>query len=120
MYKIEFYKNRRGIYEVYEYIKELRAKTDKDSRIKSHKISDYLGTLEANGLSSGEPYIKPIEGTKNLWELRPLRDRIFFVTWENDTFVLLHHFQKTTQKTPRREIEQALREIEDLKERGLQ
>lgn len=71
------------------------------------------------GLLLGSNFIKPIEGTENLWELRPLRDRIFFVTWENDGFVLLHHFQKTTQKTPRREIEQALREIEDLKERGL-
>ena len=50
---------------------------------------------------------------------RPLRDRIFFVTWEDDSFVLLHHFQKKTQRTPRREIEQALREIEDLKKRGL-
>ena len=119
MYEIYFYKNRKGVYEVLEYIRSLREKTDKDSRIKSHKISDYISTLEEYGLSAGEPYIKPIEGANNLWELRPLRDRIFFVTWEDDSFVLLHHFQKKTQRIPRREIEQALREIEDLKKRGL-
>jgi len=34
-------------------------------------------------------------------------------------FVLLHHFMKQTQKTPTREIEQAKRELADLKERGL-
>jgi uncharacterized protein HI_0660 len=119
MYKIHFYKNRKGVQPVREYIKTLDGRNGKDSRIKANKIRDYIKSLSNFGLLLGSNFIKPIEGTENLWELRPLRDRIFFVTWENDGFVLLHHFQKTTQKTPRREIEQALREIEDLKERGL-
>ena len=54
-----------------------------------------------------------------IWELRPLRDRILFVAWVDGSFVLLHHFVKKTQKTPRREIEKAKRELKDLKERGL-
>ncbi|MBQ3678336.1 MAG: type II toxin-antitoxin system RelE/ParE family toxin [Succinivibrio sp.] len=33
----------------------------------------------------------------------------------NNSYVLLHLFIKKTQKTPRREIEKALREFEDLK-----
>ena len=33
------------------------------------------------------------------------------------TFVLLHHFQKKTQKTPAAEIEKAKRELEDYKRR---
>ena len=48
-----------------------------------------------------------------------LRDRILFVAWLDGSFVLLHHFVKKTQKTPRREIEKAKRELQDLKERGL-
>ena len=53
-----------------------------------------------------------------IWELRPLRDRILFAAWTGDGFVLLHHFMKQTQKTPRREIEQAKRELVDFKQRS--
>ena len=61
------------------------------------------------------------QGSKEdeIWELRPLRNRILFVAWVDGSFVLLHHFVKKTQKTPRREIEKAKRELKDLKERGL-
>ena len=48
-----------------------------------------------------------------------LKDRILFVAWFDGSFVLLHHFVKKTQKTPRREIEKAKRELKDLKERGI-
>lgn len=54
-----------------------------------------------------------------IWELRPQRNRILFVTWENDSFVLLHTFVKKTQKTQKEEIEKAQREILDIKKRGL-
>ena len=50
--------------------------------------------------------------------MRPLKDRIFFVAWHNESFVLLHYFTKKTQKTPRNEIEKAKKELKDLKERG--
>lgn len=54
-----------------------------------------------------------------IWELRPQRNRILFVTRENDSFVLLHTFVKKTQKTQKEEIEKAQREILDIKKRGL-
>ncbi len=73
--------------------------------------------LSEHSTKIGEPYIKHIEG--EIWELRPLRDRIFFVAWVNNSFVLLHHFMKKTQKTPSKKIEKANRELNDLKERGL-
>ena len=66
---------------------------------------------------TGEPYIKHLED--EIWELRPLKDRILFVAWVDGSFVLLHHFVKKTQKTPRREIDKAKRELKDIKERGL-
>jgi len=73
--------------------------------------------LRNYGTLAGEPYMKHIEG--DIWELRPIRDRIFFVVWHGSSFVLLHHFMKKTVKTPPREIEQARRELADLKERGV-
>ena len=69
------------------------------------------------GLELVNPILNNLED--EIWELRPLRDRILFVAWIDGSFVLLHHFVKKTQKTPRREIEKAKRELKDLKERGL-
>lgn len=117
MHRIYFYRDRNGKAQVEEYLTELAAKKDKDSRIKLNKIRDYLKTLSENGTQAGEPYIKHLDG--DIWELRPLRDRILFVGWANGSYVLLHQFMKKTQKTPAREIEQAKRELADLIERGV-
>lgn len=51
--------------------------------------------LSEHGTRVGEPYMKHIDG--DIWELRPLRDRIFFFGWNGDSFVLLHQFMKKTQ-----------------------
>ena len=46
--------------------------------------------LEKHGLKIGQPYIKHLKD--EIWELRPLRDRILFAHYENNTFVLLSVF----------------------------
>lgn len=117
MHDIYFYKDRNGNEPVKEYLAELAAKKDKDSRIKLNKIRDYMKTLSVYGTQAGEPYIKHLDG--EIWELRPLRDRILFVAWVNGSYVLLHQFMKKTQKTPAREIEKAKRELADIVERGI-
>lgn len=70
-----------------------------------------------SGFRAGQPYFKHLDA--EIWDLRPLQDRILSVAWLDGSFVLLHHFVKKTQKTPRRGIEKAKRELQDLKERGL-
>ncbi|AAK75253.1 TPA: type II toxin-antitoxin system RelE/ParE family toxin [Streptococcus pneumoniae] len=117
MHNIYFYKDKNGNEPVFDYMRELTSKKGKDSRIKLNKINDYIELLSQHGTRAGEPYIKHLDA--EIWELRPLRDRILFVAWMDGSFVLLHHFMKRTQKTPKREIEQAKRELADLKERGL-
>ena len=112
MHEIYFYKNPQGDEPVLDYIKSLAKKQDKDSIVKLRKIQDYIKILTQYGKQAGEPYIKHLEG--EIWELRPLRDRIFFVGWINDSYVLLHSFIKKTQKTPAKEIEKAKRELADL------
>ena len=62
------------------------------------------------------PFVKHIDG--EIWELRPLKERIFFVAWSDNSYYLLHHFHKNTQKTPKREIIRAKKEYKDLLERG--
>ena len=114
MYKIYFYKRSDGAKPVRDYIDELEAKADKSSRIKLTKIREYIKALRKHGLRLREPRIKHIEG--KIWELRPLRDRIFFVAWHNESFILLHHFVKKTRKTPAREIEKVKRELKEIME----
>lgn len=99
-----------------EYLKELGRKNGKDARIRLSKINDYIELLSKDGVAIGEPYVKHLDG--DIWELRPIRDRVFFAAWLDGSYVLLHHFMKKTQKTPKREIEKAKRELADWVERG--
>ncbi len=114
MFKIEFYVNKQGRSPVQEWIKRLNeeAETSKDSRINLKKLYLYLDMLSNKGTYIGEPYVKYLE--ENIWELRPMKNRVLFFYWEQNTFVLLHYFQKKTQKTPRAEIEQAKRNRDDF------
>ena len=115
MYEIDFYEDDKGISEVKEFIRELRKKslTSKDARINFNKVVAYIDMLEEIGTRVGEPVTKHLDG--EIWELRPLSNRILYAYYDNDAFVLLHHFVKKTQKTPKSEIEKAKREIEDYR-----
>ena len=115
LHKIYFYKDRSGKRPVADYLEELADRKDKDSRIKLNKIRDYVKALSQYGTQLGEPYIKHVDG--DIWELRPISNRILFAAWSNNSFILLHHFVKKTRKTPQREIDKAQRELEDFRER---
>ena len=116
MYKIHFFRDRRGRQPVKELLLELKAKKehDKNARVNYEKIVDYIRKLQADGTYAGEPYVKHLDA--EIWELRPLRNRILFVALCGDSFYLLHHFLKKTQKTPQSEIDKAKRELAYLLE----
>jgi len=116
MYNVFYYKDKNGKSEIEEYVNALAAKSDKDSRIKANKILDYIDYLQVEGTQAGEPYVKKLDD--DIWELRPIRDRILFAAWDGQSFILLHHFMKQTQKTPPREIAQAKRNLADYMERS--
>jgi len=116
MFEIIFYRDRSGKEPILEYLKELAGRADKDSRIKANKMNDYIEYLAKDGKQAGEPYVKHLDG--EIWELRPISDRILFAAWDGKSLILLHHFMKKTQKTPRREIDQAKRNLADYKERS--
>jgi phage-related protein len=120
MFEVEFYEDKRGNQPVKEALIELRdkAQTSKDARIQYQKILTHIRALEAFGTRIGEPQVKHIDGS--LWELRPLAHRIFFFYWRDNTFVLLHHFVKKSQKTPAKEIEKATLNLKDFLERKKQ
>ena len=117
MFDIKFYEDEHGYSDVKAFIKELREKssTSKDARINFNKVVAYIDILEEMGTRIGEPVTKHLDG--EIWELRPISNRMLYAYVKDNTFVLLHHFQKKTQKTPAAEIEKAKRELEDYKRR---
>ena len=74
--------------------------------------------IESEGLENiREPYVKHLEGP--LWEMRMRgRDgiaRALYVTAVGRRAVVVRVFGKKTQKTPRREIELALRRAKEVR-----
>ena len=116
MYSINFYRDKDGNEPIIEYLKKLRKRNDKNSRINLNKINDYIEALSKYGTYLGEPYIKHLDG--EIWELRPLKNRIMFFAYDGKQFVLLSHFIKKTQKTHKREIDKAKRLMKDYLERN--
>ncbi len=117
MRKILFYVTKQGKSPVHDYLAQLAGETSKDARIKLNKVHDYIQCLAEYGhLALPAKYGKHLSG--QIWELRPIRDRILFAAIVESQYVLLHVFMKQTQKTPKKEIEQAERELKDFMERS--
>lgn len=79
--------------------------------------------LRQHGNTLREPFVKPIKGKKNkgLFELRVKFSndivRIFYFTYHNNSFVLLHGFIKKTLSTPPNEVKKALDYMNDYRRR---
>jgi phage-related protein len=114
MYEVVFYRDGDGRSEIVEYLDSLNA-AGKNDRINRNKILAYIGALAQYGTRVGMPVVRHIDG--NLWELRPLANRLFFFYWKDNKFVLLHHYIKKSQKAPAREIERARAKMKDYIER---
>ena len=108
MYEIIFYEDADGYSSIADYIYTLKKKaaTDKSSRINLNKIIAFLDLLQEYGTRIGEPVTKHVNG--DIWELRPLKNRILFAQ---------RLFLKT-KKLPQKELEQALRNLNNFKERN--
>ena len=82
------------------------------------KLVRIVELIEGLGLDKvREPYVKHLQ--KSLWEMRLSgRDgisRAIYVTASGRRVVIVRAFIKKTQKTPRSEIELALKRTEELK-----
>lgn len=86
------------------------------------KILREIDLLEQFGISLGMPHVKKMAGTDDLWELRVKQGsnnyRVFYFTMKQRRLVLLHAFQKKTQKTPNKEIKIAENRKSEFLERG--
>ena len=113
MYDVIFYSDIKGNGPIAEFINELRqkARTDKNARINFSKIIAYINLLSKKGTRIGEPVTKHLDG--DIWELRPLANRILYAYYRDNKFILLHHSIKKTSKLPPKELEKAKRNLAD-------
>lgn len=77
MYDIEYYFDKNGYSAISDYFADLAKKStySKTVRIQKNKIFAYIKALKEYGTRIGNPIVKHIQG--DLWELRPLNNRIF-------------------------------------------
>lgn len=117
MYEVIFYEDENGYSEVREFIDwlEQAAVSSKEGRINRNKVVAYINMLKEMGTRVGEPVTKHLDG--EIWELRPLKNRILYAYYKDNKFIILHYFVKKTQKTPRKEIIKAKKNLKDYCER---
>ncbi len=112
----EYYQKENGKIPVVDYLLGLTPK------LRAKAFSE-IELLQKHGSDLREPYTKAIKGDKykGLFELRIKFSsdisRIFYFTYHNNTFVLLHGFTKKTDKTPPSELERAVKYKEDYERR---
>ena len=103
MYQIYFYKDRKGVEPVAEYLQELSQKNGKDARIKLNKIRDCVKSLSMYGTYVGEPVVKHLDG--EIWELRPFGKSHIICCLDRQKFCIVAPFceknPKNTQKRNR-------------------
>jgi phage-related protein len=76
------------------------------------KIRNILRLLREFGTNLNVPHARQIKG--KLWELRPGGVRLFYFAYIGQQFVILHGYRKQSQKAPDREIEIAMRRMQEL------
>ncbi len=69
--------------------------------------------IRSHGLEKvGEPYVKHLQGI--LWEMRLKGSRALYVVAKPKRVVVVRVFIKKTQKTPRKEMELALKRAKEI------
>ena len=115
-YEVEFYEDEQGFCPIADWTRELDRVNSKDNRTMLKKVYFQIERLENEGPGVSEPVAKRLD--EDIWELRPIPNRIFFGIMKGKRIVLLHHFRKKSQKTSKHEIEQAKREYISWLKRG--
>jgi len=109
-WKINYYHNQNNSSPIREWLDSLA----NEPKAEIFRILQMLGKY---GIDLGLPFVRPLES--KIYEIRA-KDRsgiyrVLYFAHTDKTFVLLHGFIKKTQKTPRKEIEIALKRMKEVK-----
>jgi len=108
MYEIEYY-TENDYCPVIDFISQLNPK-------EQAKILREVDLLQEFGLFLGYPHIKKLEGSyAKLWELRIKQStndfRIFYFSYNQGKFILLHGIRKTSRKTPKTDLDISIKRM---------
>lgn len=100
--------------EVEQYLTDLEVRKtigDKDARIMFEKIAYCIERVRLQGTRAGTKIIKDLKGKENdnLFELRPIDERIFMCLWNGNHFVMLSHYTKDANETDELQLAKARR-----------
>jgi phage-related protein len=108
-WQIVFYVDERGQSPVEDFLDQLDEKTQV-------RFLWSIEQLRQRNVRAQAPLVRSLEG--KLWELREESRgniyRVMYFFFTGRRIVLVHGFQKKTQKTPRRDIETAQQRIDDF------
>lgn len=112
-FTIEFYFDKNGKSDIVDLLNDLQQKSisNKNARVQFRQITLFIELLSKNGTNLPENITKHID--KDIWELRPGKNRVLYFFYKDNKYILLHHFVKKTQKTPKKEILKAIKEMND-------
>jgi phage-related protein len=107
VWQIVFYLDEKGNSPVEDFLRNLDTKT-------RTRFTWSLEQLRLRNVQASEPLVKHLEG--KIWELRRASDgniyRVLYFFFTGRQIVLLHGFQKKTEKTPRGETTLAQKRLE--------
>jgi phage-related protein len=102
-WRVEFYVFGNGNSPVLSWFQEQEPKVQA-------KLAQIFELLQDQGTAVGKPYVAPL--VDKLYEIRVEQDtniyRVVYFAYTGQRFILLHGFQKKTQKTPKQELALAL------------
>lgn len=111
-WSIVFYVEESGRRPVQEFLEGLDAKTQA-------RFIDSIKRLRTRNVNAREPLVRHLED--KIWELREVSRgnayRVLYFFFSGRRIVLLHGFQKRTPRTPRHEMEIALKRMKSLLQR---
>jgi phage-related protein len=76
------------------------------------KIWNSLRLLKEFGTNLSMPHARQMKG--RLWRLRPGGVRLFYFVYSEQQFVILHGYRKQSQKASQREMEIAMRRMQEI------
>lgn len=108
-WKINYYQNQNGKLPVKEWLDEIGHEPKAE-------IFRIFTLLQKYGTQLGLPFVKPLE--QKIYEVRAKDKsgiyRVLYFAYTDKTFVILHGFQKKTQTTPRRELDIAIKRLQEV------
>ena len=105
---IEFYEDRKGNIPVQEFIDRLMNRTE------TNQIVVHMRELKSQGYRLQRPMSAPLRD--GIHELRPGPNRILY-GFDKGTAVLLHALRKKTRETPGRDIDIAVKHMEEWRQK---